>query len=73
MLCPRCNTPMLFLSYSSYPRVYICHMCAARVEIRHTLSNTTAPFMRSAEVHHYPLRVVVPQAFQDAFQEELEP
>jgi transcription elongation factor Elf1 len=72
MPCPRCGAMMSSWQYNSYPPTYSCSVCAARVEFKHTLSNTTAPFVPK-EVHHYPPRVVVPQAFQDAFQEVLEP
>jgi hypothetical protein len=76
MDCPRCNVRLQ--EFETPPRIILfCPLCAARIIVTLTQGNSTTAF--TLEAKQFPRdwgefdRQNVPKAFQDAFEEVLEP
>jgi hypothetical protein len=76
MDCPKCNVRLQEFEPSPIRTILFCPRCGARIIITLTQGNNTTPISLQAKL---PRdwgefdRVTVPQAFQDAFEEVLEP
>jgi Zn-finger nucleic acid-binding protein len=78
MDCPRCNVRLQEFEPSPIRTILFCPRCGARIIITLTQGNSTTAF--TLDARQFATRdwgefdrVAVPQAFQDAFEEVLEP